>query len=61
MRKIACTRFLLGCNIHVGNALVLVVEGNLEDARFSSLCNVFVGDELVLVLQGKLACTSFIS
>ena len=46
-------------NIVCHSELVLVLEENLLDLRFTLRCNEFVGNTLVLVLQGKLACTGF--
>jgi len=40
---------------------MLVLEGNLSDARFPTLCNVFVGNSIVLLLQEELACARFLS
>ena len=33
---LACARFASWCNVVIGNPLVLVLEGKLEHARFSS-------------------------
>jgi hypothetical protein len=36
-------------NVFLGNALELVLEGNLTHARFPSFCNVVVGNAFLLV------------
>jgi len=54
--KIAGANFPSQCNVIVGNALMLVLEGKLN---FPSRCNVVAGNSLMFMLEGKLWALAF--